>query len=61
MPRYFFTVTYPDHEIDNPEGTLLSSDNADALRKDHKSEGDLGPTIVVKNEAGGIIYRYPSN
>jgi hypothetical protein len=28
MPRYFFTVTYPDQEIDDTEGTLLSSDEA---------------------------------
>ncbi len=47
MPRYFFTVTYPDQEIDDTEGTLLSSDNAaieyarrviDSLREDQKPE-----------------------
>jgi hypothetical protein len=58
MPRYFFTVTYPDQEIDDPEGALLLSDNAavEFARtvidgKDHKSE-DPGPNVVVKNEAG---------
>ena len=48
MPRYFFTVTYPDQEIDDTEGTLWSSDNAaieyarrviDSLREDQKPEG----------------------
>jgi hypothetical protein len=69
MPRYFFTVTYPDQEIDDTEGTLLSSDNAaieyarrviDSLREDQKPENS-GPTIVVKNVAGDIIYRFPGN
>jgi hypothetical protein len=23
MPRYFFVVTYADHQIDDPDGTLL--------------------------------------
>ena len=23
MPRYFFTVTYADQEIDDPDGTIL--------------------------------------
>ena len=53
--RYFFTVTYPDLEIDDTEGTLLSSDDAaieyarrviDGLREDQKPENS-GPTIVV--------------
>ena len=28
MPRYFFTVTNPDQEIDDPDGTILPSDEA---------------------------------
>jgi len=69
MPRYFFTVTYPDLEIDDTEGTLLSSDNAaieyarrviDGLREDQKPE-NCRPTIVVKNEAGEVVYQFPSN
>ena len=69
MPRYFFTVTYPDLEIDDTEGTLLSSDNAaieyarrviDSLREDQKPENS-GPIIVVKNAAGEIVYQFPSN
>jgi hypothetical protein len=28
MPRYFFVVTYADHEIDDPDGTLLPADTA---------------------------------
>jgi hypothetical protein len=26
MPRYFFVVTYADHRIDDPDGTLLPAD-----------------------------------
>ena len=26
MPRYFFVVTYADHQIDDPDGTLLPAD-----------------------------------
>ena len=69
MPRYFFTVTYPDQEIEDPDGTLLPSEIGaieyarrviDSLREDQKPE-NLWPTIVVKNEAGEVIYRFPSN
>jgi hypothetical protein len=28
MPRYFFVVTYADHQIDDPDGTLLPADTA---------------------------------
>jgi hypothetical protein len=28
MPRYFFVVTYADHQIDDPDGTLLPADAA---------------------------------
>jgi hypothetical protein len=69
MRRYFFTVTYPDQEIDDPDGTLLPSETAaieyarrviDDLREDHKSE-DSRPTIIVKDDAGEVVYRFPSN
>jgi hypothetical protein len=69
MPRYFFTVTYPDQEIDDPEGTLLPSETAaieyarrviDSLREEQKPDNP-GPTIIVKDAAGEIVYRFPSN
>jgi hypothetical protein len=70
MPRYFFTLTYPDQEIvDDPDGTLLPSEAAaigyarrviDDLREEHRLEAP-GLTIIVKNEAGEIIYQFPSN
>jgi hypothetical protein len=69
MPRYFFTVTYPDQEIDDPKGTLLLTDNAAIEfarrviadpREDQEPENH-GPTMVVENEAGEIVYRFPSN
>jgi hypothetical protein len=28
MPRYFFVVTYADHQIDDPDGTLLPAETA---------------------------------
>ena len=59
----------PDLEINDTEGTLLSSDDAaveyarrviDGLREDQKPENS-GPTIVVKNEAGEVVYQFPIN
>jgi hypothetical protein len=69
MPRYFFTVTYADQEIDDTEGTLLSSYNA-AVAAARTIIGDLledcdpgqaRPLIMVRNEAGETIYQFPSN
>jgi len=69
MPRYFFTVTYPDQEIDDTEGTLMSSDEAaigaartiiDELLEDSGPD-EPRPIIIVRNEAGEIIYQFPSN
>jgi hypothetical protein len=69
MPRYFFILTYPDQEIGNPGGVIAPGNDAaipaarnvmDALLARLGPE-DPNPTIVVKNEAGEIIYRYPSN
>jgi hypothetical protein len=62
-------TTYPDQEIGDPDGTLLPSETAaieyarrviDHLREDHKLETP-GPIIVVRNEAGEIVYQFPSN
>ena len=32
----------------------------DDLRKDHRPE-DAEPSIVVKNTAGDVVYRFPGN
>jgi hypothetical protein len=69
MPRYFFILAYPDQEIGNPRGVIVPSDEAaiEAARKvidellAERGPDDPNPTIVVKNEADEIIYRYPSN
>jgi hypothetical protein len=69
MPRYFFILVYPDQEIGNPSGVIAPSDDAviaaarnviDALLAERGPQ-DPNPTIVVKNEAGEIIYQFPSN
>ena len=69
MPRYFFVVTYADHQIDDPDGTLLPADTAaieyarkiiNNLREERRPE-EPQPSIAVKNEAGEVIYRFPSN
>ena len=68
MPRYYFIVTYADKELGIPGGSILPGDKAaiEAARKviDEllaKRPEDPNPTIVVKNTAGEIVYRYPSN
>ena len=69
MPRYFFVVTYADHQIDDPAGTLLPADTAaieyarriiNDLREERRPE-EPEPGIAVKNAAGEVIYRFPSN
>jgi hypothetical protein len=69
MPRYFFVFEYADRQIDDPEGVVFPSDadaieyareTIDDLRKDHRPE-DRVPTIVVKNTAGDVLYRFPDN
>ena len=69
MPRYFFVVTYADHQVDDPDGTLLPADAAaneyarriiNDLREERRPE-DPEPSIAVKNAAGEVIYRFPSN
>ena len=69
MPRYFFIVVYPDRAINDPRGTVLPSDEAavGAARTiiDGLVEGS-GPgqprqLIMVRNEAGEIVYQFPSN
>jgi hypothetical protein len=69
MPRYFFVITYADHQIDDPDGTLLPADAAAIeyarriitdLREERRPE-EPEPSIAVKNAAGEVIYRFPSN
>ena len=68
MPRYFFVVTYADHQIDDPDGTLLPADTAaieyarriiNDLREERRPE-EPEPSIAVKNAAGEVIYRFPA-
>ena len=69
MPRYFFILVYPDRIIGDPRGTVLSSDELaigtartiiDELLEDC-GPGQPRPIIIVRNEAGEIIYQFPSN
>ena len=69
MPRYFFILVYPDRIIDDPRGTVVPSDEAaigaareiiDELLED-SGPGQPRPIIMVRNEAGEIIYQFPSN
>ena len=69
MPCYFFNVVYTDGvEIRHLKGTQLRSDTAaieaarqviDDLRAGCQPE-EPRPTIIVKNSAGGVVYRFPS-
>ena len=70
MPRYYFIVAYPGQEaIDDPIGAMLPGDTAaiESARRilDDPREGrppeEPEPTIIVKNVAGEIVYRFPSN
>ncbi len=69
MPRYFFILVYPDRIIGDPRGTVLPSDEAavgaarsiiDELLEDC-APGQPRPIIMVRNEAGEIVYQFPSN
>jgi hypothetical protein len=69
MPRYFFILAYPDQEMGDPSGLMAPGDDAaitaarnamDALLAELGPE-EPNPTMIVKNEAVEIIYRYPSN
>ena len=59
----------PDRVIGDPRGTVLPSDEAaigtartiiDDLLED-SGPGQPRPIIMVRNEAGEIIYQFPSN
>ena len=68
MPRYFFILVYPDRIIGDPRGTVLPSDEAaigaartiiDDLLED-SGPGQPRPIIMVRNEAGEIVYQFPA-
>ena len=69
MPRYFFILVYPDRIIGDDRGTVVPSDEIaigtareiiDELLED-SGPGQPRPIIMVRNEAGEIIYQFPSN
>jgi hypothetical protein len=59
----------PDKDIGDPQGLIAPSGETaiEAARKvidellAERGPEDPNPTIIVKNEADEIIYRYPSN
>ena len=68
MPRYYFILVYPDRIIGDPRGTELPSDELaigaareiiDELLED-SGPGQLRPIIMVRNEAGEVIYQFPA-
>ena len=69
MPRYFSILVYPDRVIGDPRGTVLPSDEVavgtaltimdDLL--DIAGPRQPRPIIMVRNEAGEIVYQFPSN
>jgi hypothetical protein len=67
LPRYYFTVLWPDHEDIDPQGTELPDDDA-ALRYAHRmtqrlqaSGGydDPGLTVEVRNEKRQRVLSIP--
>jgi hypothetical protein len=60
MPRYFFVITYADHQIDDPDGTLLPADAAAIeyarriitdLREERRPEAAMWRLIAMNSEA----------
>jgi hypothetical protein len=69
MPRYFFILVYPNRVFGDSRGTVLASDEVavgtartiiDELLED-SGPGQPRPIIMVRNEAGEIVYQFPSN
>ena len=48
MPRYFFVVTYADHQIGDPDPTLLPADTA-AIEYAHRIMNDLRDGAMAPN------------
>ena len=69
MPRYFFILVYPNRVIGDPRGTVLPSDEVAVGTArtiiDDLLEGSGArqprPIIMVRNEAGEIVYQFPNN
>ncbi len=70
MPRYFLIVTYSDQRVVGDPGGALLRDDADAIEvarriiddlREERLPGEPAPSIVVMNEAGEVIYRFPGN
>jgi Domain of unknown function (DUF6894) len=69
MPRYFFPIGLPGSGDWRSAGSDCAGDETaiEAARKvidellAERGPEDSNPTIIVKNEADEIIYRYPSN
>jgi hypothetical protein len=69
MPRYFFTLVYPDRIMSDPRGMVLPTDEAaigvarpiiDDLLEDSRP-GEPRPIIMVRNQAGEVVYQFPGN
>ena len=69
MPRYYFIPVYPDRIIGDDRGTVVPSDEAaigaareiiDELLEDCGPD-EPRPIIMVRNEAGEVVYQFPSN
>jgi hypothetical protein len=67
VPRYFFVIASAGHEMDDRTEALLPNDNAaieyarriiDDLREEHP---DDVLSIIVKNAADEVVYRFPGN
>ena len=68
MPCYFFILVYPNRVIGDPRGTVVPSDEAaiGAARTtddllENCGPGEPRPIIMVRNEAGEVVYQFPSN
>ena len=70
MPRYYFTVVYSDHMVvGDPSGTEFPDEASaiiaarrifDGLQQERLPDAPY-PTIIVMNEVGDVVYRFPSN
>ena len=67
--HFFPSCAYPNRVIGDPRGTVLPSDEVavgtartiiDDLLED-SGPGQPRPLVMVRNEAGEVVYRFPSN
>jgi hypothetical protein len=67
VQRYFFCVRWPDHEDDDPKGTLLSDNAAalnyaDCLIRELKEGGrynDPNLMVIVRDEMKNVVLSIP--